>query len=146
LVELLAVITIIGILAATVLGFAGYAQRRAAANRTQAELKALELAIENYKLDNGAYPASSADRTNMITNCGSLYSALVTGKRYFDFKPNQLRVSGTVTNVLDAYGNPYNYFSGTPKTNAVTFDLWSYGPDGQSSTSANMLDDITNWK
>lgn len=60
LIELLTVMAIIVILAGLILGTAGYANRRAASSRTQAEIKAIEGAINNYQVDNGTVPR---DRT-----------------------------------------------------------------------------------
>ncbi len=56
LVEIMTVITIIGLLAA--LGFGGYqvALQKAASKNTLARMAALQLGIESYKVDNGEYP------------------------------------------------------------------------------------------
>jgi prepilin-type N-terminal cleavage/methylation domain-containing protein len=54
--ELLTVMAIIAILAALILSISGWAQKKAALNRAQAEIKALEAGCENYKNDNGTYP------------------------------------------------------------------------------------------
>ncbi len=56
LIELLTVMAIIIILAGLILGTAGYANRRAASSRAQAEIKALEAAINSYQVDNGSVP------------------------------------------------------------------------------------------
>lgn len=67
LIEVLTVITIIGMLAA--MGFGGYqiAQEKAAKKNTLTRLKALELGVESFKIDNGEYPASpSANGTTMV--------------------------------------------------------------------------------
>ncbi len=58
LVELLTVMTIIGILAALVLGTFKYAQDKGARSRAESEIKAMEAALESYKADNGAYPST----------------------------------------------------------------------------------------
>jgi general secretion pathway protein G len=150
LIELLAVIAIIAILAAMTVGISKYAWTKAGTSRAQAEIAAMETALESYKLDVGQYPASAPTRAN-ATNNATLYTALAGGsKKYMTFKPDQLRVSGTITNVIDPFGTPYAYFrSSDPSlvTNVVTFDLWSYGPDGKSgSTPGDEADDIANWK
>ncbi len=56
LIELLTVMAIIAILAALVLTISGYAQKVAALNRARGEIKALSLACESFKTDNGIYP------------------------------------------------------------------------------------------
>ena len=166
LIELLTVMTIIGILAALVLGVTGHAYKKAKINRAKAEIAALENALESYKNDNGYYPASAAPRVNPGPNSVILYYALTSGpKQFFPFKPNQIQdgggsitvvincINSTLRNVMvvDPFGKPYEYFckprcgAGTDgQTNAATFDLWSYGPDGLNDEGTN--DDITNWR
>jgi prepilin-type N-terminal cleavage/methylation domain-containing protein len=56
LIELLTVMTIIAILAALILSIAGFAQKKAAMSRAQAEIQALSAGCESYKADNGTYP------------------------------------------------------------------------------------------
>ncbi len=58
LIELLIVVAIIGILAAIAVPNFLNAQTRAKLARTEADLKALETALESYRLDNNAYPAT----------------------------------------------------------------------------------------
>ena len=48
--------TIIAILAALVLSISGFAQKKGALARAQAEIQALSAACESYKTDNGTYP------------------------------------------------------------------------------------------
>ena len=60
LLELLTVIAIIIVLAALILSTMGYAQQRAAGGRVQAEIQALSVALERYRVDNGEY-ANSAE-------------------------------------------------------------------------------------
>lgn len=67
LIEVMTVITIIGMLAA--LGFGGFriAQEKAAKKNTVARLQGLQLGIESYKLDNGEYPeALSGEDTTTV--------------------------------------------------------------------------------
>ncbi|HEY5894417.1 MAG TPA: type II secretion system protein GspG [Chthoniobacterales bacterium] len=69
LVELLTVITIIGILAALVLGTFEYAQQKGARSKAEAEISALEAALEMYKADKGMYPrdADQVDGNGNVT-------------------------------------------------------------------------------
>ncbi len=155
LVEMLVVLVIVVMLAALTVGAAKYALTRAANTRAQSEIAAMELALEHYKSDNGAYPKSTTIRHSPsppgtwgnieINNSASLCSALA-GK-YFTFKPNQLAVAGVSTYVVDPFGAPYNYYCnpGAPdQTNTASFDLWSYGPNGINDEGTN--DDISNWQ
>ena len=61
LVEMLAVIAVILILAAILLNVAGYVQNRSASLRAEAEIKALSVALEQYKADNGTYPNDAGE-------------------------------------------------------------------------------------
>lgn len=150
LIELLAVIAIICILAALIVGASRYAWQKAATSRAQSEIAAMENALENYKNDNGAYPFSTINRSDFSDNNTNLYSSLAGGSKiYFNFQSSQLSVQagGTATNVLDPFGKPYNYFNPPPgstdiKNNQATFDLWSYGPSGTDGAP----DEIANWK
>ena len=149
LIELLVVIVIIMILVGIIIGAAKYARTKAARSRAQVEIAAMENALESYKSDNGVYPRSTTTRLDAVHNCTNLYAALVAGpnnpKTYFTFKANQIRqVTSTSTNIIDPFGFPYNYYcnpGALDQKNSVSFDLWSYGPDGVSDTS----DDIMNW-
>ncbi len=68
LVELLTVMTIIGILASLVLGTFKYVQEKAARSRAEAEIKAMEAALESYKADNGAYPDAASLNASSTSN------------------------------------------------------------------------------
>ena len=63
LIELLAVITIILILAGLILNIAGNAQYKAAMARANSEIKQMETALESYKADTGNYPEGPASTT-----------------------------------------------------------------------------------
>ena len=118
LIELLVVIAIIAILAGLTLSTLGYVNRKGAESRAKAEVAALSVAIDSYRLDFGTYPASN-----------NLYRELVgTGtnnnkKVYFEPTPN---ITTNLTNgpFIDPWGTPYNY-STNPTNNVGFFDLWS---------------------
>lgn len=118
LIELIAVMSIILILAGLILGIAGHAQHEASVRRAESEIHGLGAAIEAYKVDNGSYPRDSAktdvlnaqsdvdpgkqdhkyqDSSEFLYQCLSGYIPPVananvapTGKPYFSFKSNQL--------------------------------------------------------
>ena len=162
LIELLTVLAIIMILAGLIVGGAKYAYTKAARSRAEAEIAAMETALENFKLDNGTYPITPTNRpvstvVPEYTNSYILYRALVGGsKAYFTFKPNQLETNSTPGAngfyIRDPFGYRYCYYcspGATDQVNQATFDLWSYGPDGVNYLpAAGWLanDDITNWK
>jgi len=163
LVELLTVLIIIAVLAGLIVGAGKYALTKAGTSRAQAEIAAMEGALESYKNDNGVYPPTAGPRVTSgaqgypgsaeYSNSAVLYTALAGGqKKYFTFTSKQLGTGtlssgGTATIVVDPFGSPYNYYqtnSPTLVTNVATFDLWSYGPNGINDEGTN--DDITNWK
>jgi prepilin-type N-terminal cleavage/methylation domain-containing protein len=61
LVELLSVIVIIGILAGLVAGGIQFANQKVAREKAKSQIKLLSSALEEFKIDNGFYPASGAD-------------------------------------------------------------------------------------
>jgi len=116
LIELLAVITIIGILAGLTLGAAGAVRRHGAASTAKAEVAALQAACDRYYADNSAYPIGTADPTKTNNPAGStaLFTNLLgsatlsnapTSKRYFEPKPAM--VSGSY--FIDPWGYAYGY-------------------------------------
>ena len=127
LIELLIVITIIAILASLVLSAAGYAQKKGARSRAEAEIAAVGAALENYKADNGDYPQGSGSSL-LIT---SLMPS--SGKVYFEFKSKSVDSSGW----LDPFGTPYFYrYPGLSNQSGTNFfDLWSTaGNSGSTNT------------
>src|SRR5262245_23117084 len=63
LIELILVIGIIIVLSGLVLSMVGYARKKGARARAETEIAALSAACENYKADNGIYPANSDTNT-----------------------------------------------------------------------------------
>jgi prepilin-type N-terminal cleavage/methylation domain-containing protein len=56
LIELLTVMTVIAVLAALILSISGFATKKGALARADSEIKAISLACEAFKADNGTYP------------------------------------------------------------------------------------------
>jgi len=165
LIELLTVLAIIMVLAGLIVAGSKYAMTKAGRSRAEAEIAAMENALENYKNDYGVYPPSTTTRFTSpvwgaagsaeIKNSNALYAALTGGtKVYMTFKPNQIIKDPTLSiyYIVDPFGSPYNYYcvsGGTGQKNPVTFDLWPYGPDGMHGNNGTVdyeLDNITNWK
>jgi len=139
LIELLAVITIIGILAGLTLGAAGAVRRHGATSTAKAEVAALQAACDRYYADNNSYPTTTnsmpADPSSSFnpTNAGYtdfgkvLFTNLVgstnlstapTSKRYFEPKPTMVNTNGYF---IDPWGYAYGYNS--DGTNAPL--IWS---------------------
>jgi len=126
LIELLAVITIIGLLAGLTLGAAGAVRRAGSTSRTKGEILALQTACERYYTENAAYPvstttdpANSFNPSNYIEGSKSLFTNLfgassltntnATGKRFFEPKPNMVPSSGNY--FIDPWSYSYGYYS-----------------------------------
>jgi general secretion pathway protein G len=125
LVELMLVVTIIGILAALVIpkiaGKGEEARNKAAYADIHGGIKA---ALDEYELDNGSYPKSLQDLIQQPGNAKNWKGP------YFD----------PPTIPVDPWQNPYvYYFPG--KHNTTGYDLLSMGLDGKEGTD----DDIVSW-
>ena len=146
LIELLAVITIIGVLAGLTLGAAGAVRRHGATSTAKAEVAALQAACDRFYADNNTYPvntnvspASSFAPTGYIAAGQALFTNLFgtnqynlppSTKRYFEPKPAMVS-SATNANpwFIDPWGYAYGYNS--DGTNAPL--IWSTA--GQTTAS-----------
>jgi len=154
LVELLAVITIIGILAGLTLGAAGAVRRHGATSTAKAEIAALQAACERFYADNNAYPSntsvdpSSSFSPTAYINAGQMlfsnlfggnqYNAAPTAKRYFEPKPSMVSsTNGANPYLKDPWGYAYGYNS--DGTNAPL--IWSTA--GTTNGATNKW--ITSW-
>jgi prepilin-type N-terminal cleavage/methylation domain-containing protein len=154
LVELLAVITIIGILAGLTLGAAGAVRRHGANSTAKAEVAALQAACDRFYADNNTYPVntnvspSSSFAPNAYNAAGqALFTNLVgsanlstapTTKRYLEPKPAMVYTNGTPNHFVDPWGYAYGYNS--DGTNAPL--IWSTA--GQT-TAGGTNKWITSW-
>lgn len=126
LVELIAVIIIIGILATgVVLNFAGKVDE-ARVKRTKADLKSLHNAVLQFKMDTGVYPSEEDGLMALIEQPVDLKNWNPGG--YIE----------TTELPKDAWGNEYVYIlnpeSGKP------FVVKSYGADGQDGGEEGTID------
>ena len=171
LIELMAVITIIVILAGIVVGGMGFANERSAKSKAKVQIEMISKALEEYKLDNGTYPATANSADGLGTS-KLLFDALYfkgasdnTGatKIYIgELNPLASKQGWTTapasasTKIMDPWGGEYRYRTATSATgtaNASTqnpdFDLWSAGKDGAtlpaSPSDKKNRDDIKNF-
>ena len=170
LIELLVVFGLIIVLTGLVLSTVGYARKKSARVRAEAEIAAMSAALENYKADNGVYPTeastteqldstASVDPVNYQSASLYLYKQLSgdttgnrqpSGKRYMAFKPNMLLPAppstATVIAIADPFGNSYGYSTRMAVTGSggynPTFDLWS---TAGSTTATGVAAWIKNW-
>jgi prepilin-type N-terminal cleavage/methylation domain-containing protein len=154
LVELLAVITIIGILAGLTLGAAGAVRRHGATSTAKAEVAALQAACDRYFADNNLYPSNTSVNpassvapggynaagqalfTNLVGS--ATLSAAPTTKRYLEPKSAMVYTNGTPNYFVDPWGYAYGYNS--DGTNAPL--IWSTA--GQT-TAGGTNKWITSW-
>jgi len=122
LVEMLLVITIIGILAALVIPKMVGRSEQARQAATHADLSSIKTALDAFEVDNGYFPKSLQDLLQQPNNAKNWHGP------YLDKVPQ------------DPWGNPYLYYY-PGKHNQNSYDLLSVGPDGKEGTE----DDIGNW-
>ena len=129
-IELLAVMAIILVLAGLILNIAGSAQYNSAKARATSEIKAMETALESYKTDNGAYPSDPASSEQLdpqmsfeptqgtyLKSSEFLYQQLAglqpsqttAQKTYMQFKPQQLHLASDATTTTVSATSPYMY-------------------------------------
>ncbi len=138
LLELLAVMGIIIIIAASIFTIIPGIREKTQKKATKAFMERLEITIEQYYDDNRIYPS-----TGIAALKATLHPSNATSKRYIEFDSDE--VDGD--NIVDEWGNPFVYSQpGTSTHNtATTYDLYSTGSDGVTSSSGGDADDINNW-
>ena len=131
LIELMLVIIIIGILAATAIPkFAGRSEE-AKKTAARADIKAnLGVALDMFELDNGFYPTTEQ-------GLGALIQKPISPPLAQNWRGPYLK-QGKFPN--DPWGHPYEYKC-PGLHNSFGYDLYSFGKDGIEGG----VDDITNW-
>ena len=161
LVEILTVAAIIAILAGISVGVIGLISNKNAEAKTQATIKALELALGQFKTENGhVYIPGGATNLNKtvrltIPKLSSLGDASLNGTllKYLDQKLVSSATKEHDTNNLyfvDAWGRPL-IFRMPGKFNKTGFDLGSVGADGKVGEDGTDITDtvpnpITNYE
>jgi type II secretory pathway pseudopilin PulG len=157
-IELLAVMVIVAILAGLILGVSRYASAKGHDSKTLSQLLALEDALGQFQEDRG-YNMSTNALTNDILQLGSHFPAadvnpigtVATTDPCYRFTSGRFVHSQTGNPYipgynggpyLDAWKRPFLYRCDGNQNNTSTFDIWSAGRDGVIGTD----DDITNWK
>lgn len=159
LIELMAVITIIILLAGLVVGGMGFVSDRQAKEKAKTQIALLSKALEEYKLDNGIYPPTSNSNNPPESNTSILFKALYwegaadstgTKKIYLpqldptNNKQGWIKGAGQSATIIDPWSSHYRYRTATnskgePNKDAQNpdFDLWSVGKDGVTKAGAN---------
>lgn len=135
LVELMAVLVILGILISVVAFSVQPFLQKAYLEKTRADFYSITMALEAYKSNEYNYPSTSQGLEALIYPHSELKNPIlfpVGG--YFD--------SNTQTIPKDAWGREYIYEY--PPTRSIKFDLYTLGADGlEGGTGENA--DIGNW-
>jgi general secretion pathway protein G len=126
LIEIMVVVVILGILAAVVVPRIMSRPEEARITKTKQDIRALETALDLYKLDNFNYPTTEQGLEALVTTP----TTPPVPKRY--------REEGYLKKVpLDPWQNPYQFLN--PGEHGA-IDIFSLGPDQQISD-----DEIGNW-
>lgn len=126
LIEVMVVVVILGILAAVVVPKIMDNPEKARITKAKQDIRAMESALDLYKLDNYTYPTTDQGLDALASKPGGTP------------EPKNYKDGGYVRKVpLDPWQNPYQYLN--PGANA-DIDVFSLGPDQQPSE-----DDIGNW-
>ena len=134
LIEIMAVVVIIGLLTGIV-GTAIIGQLdKANTEAARMQIKNLEAALDFYRMDNGRYPSTEQGLDALVNP-----SAVDPVPR--NFRPEGYLQGGKVP--PDPWGLPYEYEA--PGThNPYGVDIWSFGGDGQPGGTGTDTD-VGNW-
>jgi general secretion pathway protein G len=133
LLEILIVITILGILASLVAVKLMDRPGEARMLKAEMDIKTLETALKLYKLDNSCYPTTDQGLQALVEKPS-------TGKI-----PAKWRDGGYLEKSVvpkDPWGNDFLYLC--PGVHNRDFDIWSYGADGEEGGDGENAD-VTNW-
>ena len=131
LVEILVVVVILGLLATLVIPRVVGRGEEAKRTATLVQIRALEQALDLYKLDNGFYPTTEQGLEALVSKPSGMP------------EPMNFRKDGYMKKVpVDPWGRPYVYRS--PGEHGET-DILSFGPDGAEGGEEDDRD-ITNWE
>ena len=131
LVEILVVVVILGLLATLVIPRVVGRGEEAKRTATVVQIRALEQALDLYKLDNGFYPTQDQGLDALVS------------RPNLPPEPQNYRTGGYLKKVpKDPWGREFIY---RMPGDHGEYDLLSYGPDGQEGGEEKNKD-ITNWE
>jgi general secretion pathway protein G len=133
LLEILIVITILGILASLVAVKLMDRPGEARVLKAQMDIQTLETALKLYKLDNAFYPTTEQGLMALVEKP-------TTGRIPIRWREGGYLEKGVLPR--DPWGNDYLYLN--PGVYNRDFDLWSYGADGEEGGEGEDVD-VTNW-
>lgn len=131
LMEIMVVVVIIGILAALIVPNVVGRQEQAQRVKAEQDLRALESALDLYRMDNFRYPTTEQGLQALVENPG------------YPPEPRNYNPGGYIKRLpADPWGNEYVYLS--PGQNGP-YDLSSLGADGRPGGEGSDAD-INNWE
>lgn len=133
LLEILIVITILGILASLVAVRVMDRPAEARAMKAKLDIQTLENALKLFKIDNGFYPTSDQGLRALVEKPS-------VGRIPSGWREGGYLEKGAVP--LDPWSQTYLYLS--PGLHNKEFDLWSYGGDNEEGGEGEDAD-IINW-
>ena len=161
LIEILAAVAILAILAGITTGIIGYVRAKTSEARTLATIEIIKVALEQYKEKYGYYlPISKGNyvkfRTDAVTNVAN--ATKDNFNQFVDYNSfiKQGTAVGNAYEIHDGYGkDSYIWYCYPGKVNKGSYDLGSLGADKKSgdggastpdAASFGAGDDITNCK
>ena len=130
LIEIMVVVVILGILAGIVVPRLLDEPEKARRTSAATQIRSFEEALSMFKLENGFYPSTEQ-------GLKALAEKPTSGRI-----PNRYKDGGYMKKIpLDPWGQAYRYLA--PGAHG-DFDLFSYGPDGESGGEGENAD-IANW-
>ena len=133
LMELLIVIMILGLLASIIAVRYSDKPGEARIMKATMDIGTLENAVKLFKLDNAYYPSTEQ-------GLQALVEKPTIGRIPTKWREGGYLEKGTLPK--DPWGNEYYYMS--PGVHNRTFDIWSYGGDGEEGGDGEDSD-VTNW-
>lgn len=131
LIEIMAVVLIIGLLS-TLVGIAIFPQiDKSRVNAARAQLKMLDAALETFRMDSARFPTTDQGLDSLVIEPAEARNYQIGG--YL----RERRVPD------DPWGNPYQYES-PGQNNPHAYDIWSWGADGEAG-GEGVDSDIGNW-
>jgi prepilin-type N-terminal cleavage/methylation domain-containing protein len=118
LVELLTVMVVIVVLAGLVVSGATYAQKKSAMERARAEIQAMSVALESYKIDNGDYPRTDS-KGDAVTDALDAQKA----PKLDDYKAASLVLYTALSGDADLNGQGGDVDKTTGEKNKVYFEF-----------------------
>lgn len=130
LIEIMVVVVILGILAAVVVPRIMDRPDAARITRAKSDVRAIESALNMYRLDNFHYPSTQQGLEALVSRPSG------------EPQPRNWNSDGYLGTVpVDPWGNPYQYLN--PGVRGQ-IDVWSFGADGQPGGEGSNAD-IGNW-